>query len=139
MQINELKVTVGEVCEGYFNDAEEGVVGYDERLDIRPKYQREFVYKDAQRDEVIRTVMKGLPLNVMYWCRLRKQAAKVRSPKSARRPVRPHGYFRFPVHSPCTVLASAAGHAFLPLFQYTGYFGRHIPHISPEAFSQDRF
>ena len=48
--------------------------------------------------------------------RLRKQAAKVRSPKSARRPVRPHGYFRFPVHSPCTVLASAAGHAFLPLF-----------------------
>lgn len=45
MQINELKVTVGEVCEGYFNDAEEGVVSYDERLDIRPKYQREFVYK----------------------------------------------------------------------------------------------
>lgn len=31
------------------------------------KYQREFVYKDKQRDEVIRTVMKGLPLNVMYW------------------------------------------------------------------------
>ena len=72
MQINELKVTVGEVCEGYFNDAEEGVVGYDERLDIRPKYQREFVYKDAQRDEVIRTVMKGLPLNVMYWCKVKK-------------------------------------------------------------------
>ena len=67
MQIDELKVPVGDVCEGYFNDAEEGVVGYDERLDIRPKYQREFVYKDAQRDEVIRTVMKGLPLNVMYW------------------------------------------------------------------------
>ena len=73
MQINELKVTVGEVCEGYFNDAEEGVVGYDERLDIRPKYQREFVYKDAQRDEVIRTVMKGLPLNVMYWCKVKKE------------------------------------------------------------------
>jgi len=27
MDIKELKVTVGEVCEGYFNDAEEGVVG----------------------------------------------------------------------------------------------------------------
>lgn len=66
MQITELKVTIGEVCEGYINDAEEGVVGYDERLDIRPKYQREFVYKDKQRDEVIRTVMKGLPLNVIY-------------------------------------------------------------------------
>ena len=69
MIIDERKITVGEVCEGYFNDAEEGVVGYNDRLDIRPKYQREFVYKDAQRDEVIRTVLKGLPLNVIYWCK----------------------------------------------------------------------
>lgn len=67
MKIEERKVTVREVTKGYFNDAEEGVVGYDNQLDIRPKYQREFVYKDKQRDEVIRTVMKGLPLNVMYW------------------------------------------------------------------------
>ena len=59
MRIEERKVTVGEVCDGYFNDAEEGVVGYGERLDIRPRYQREFVYKDKQRDEVIRTVMKA--------------------------------------------------------------------------------
>lgn len=69
MQIEQRKVTVREVTEGYFNDAEEGVTGYDDRLDIRPKYQREFVYKDNQRDEVIRTVMRGLPFNVMYWCR----------------------------------------------------------------------
>lgn len=69
MHIELRKVTVGEVCEGYFNDAEEGVVGYDERLDIRPRYQREFVYKDAQRDEVIRTIKRGLPLNVIYWCK----------------------------------------------------------------------
>lgn len=67
MRIEERKVTVCEVTEGYFNDAEEGVTGYDDQLDIRPKYQREFVYKDKQRDEVIRTVMKGLPLNVIYW------------------------------------------------------------------------
>ena len=73
MEIQELKVTIGQVYEGYFNDAEEGVVGYDERLDIRPKYQREFVYKDKQRDEVIRTVMKGLPLNVIYWCKVKKE------------------------------------------------------------------
>ena len=51
MEIKELKVTVGEVCEGYFNDAEEGVVGYDERLDIRPKYQREFVVLPADQDQ----------------------------------------------------------------------------------------
>lgn len=72
MIIEQLKVTIGEVCEGYFNDEEEGVVGYNDKLDIRPKYQREFVYKDAQRDEVIRTVMRGLPLNVIYWCKVKQ-------------------------------------------------------------------
>lgn len=35
MHIEEKKITVREVTEGYFNDAEEGVVGYDEQLDIR--------------------------------------------------------------------------------------------------------
>jgi len=70
MDIQERKVTIREVTEGYFNDAEEGVVGYDERLDIRPKYQREFVYKDEQRNEVVRTVLQGLPLNVMYWAKI---------------------------------------------------------------------
>lgn len=69
MIIEERKIKVGEVYEGYFNDNEEGVVGYDERLDIRPKYQREFVYKDEQRNEVIRSVLKGLPLNVIYWAK----------------------------------------------------------------------
>lgn len=77
MQIEQRKVTVREITEGYFNDAEEGVTGYDDRLDIRPKYQREFVYKDNQRDEVIRTVMRGLPLNVMYWCRTGRDTYEV--------------------------------------------------------------
>ena len=72
MEIKQINVTVGDVYNGYFNDDEEGVVGYDEKLDIRPRYQREFVYKDAQRDEVIRTVLKGLPLNVLYWCKVKK-------------------------------------------------------------------
>jgi len=34
---------------------------------IRPPYQREFIYKAAQRDAVIDTLHKGFPLNVMYW------------------------------------------------------------------------
>lgn len=67
MKITEKKITIRQVTEGYINDAENGVTGYNGNLDIRPKYQREFIYKDAQRDEVIRTVVKGLPLNVIYW------------------------------------------------------------------------
>lgn len=67
MHIVEKKVLIRDLVDGYFNDAEEGVRGYNDQLDIRPQYQREFVYKDNQRNEVVRTVMKGLPLNVMYW------------------------------------------------------------------------
>lgn len=67
MNIKECKIAIKEVSRGYINNNEKGVTGYDGKLDIRPQYQREFVYKDAQRDEVIRTIMRGLPLNVMYW------------------------------------------------------------------------
>jgi len=67
MKIELHKIKVREVVHGYKDNAEEGVVGYGGRLDIRPKYQREFVYKDKQRDAVIDTVKNGFPLNVMYW------------------------------------------------------------------------
>jgi uncharacterized protein with ParB-like and HNH nuclease domain len=46
---------------------ENGVVGFGGNLDIRPPYQREFIYKDKQRDAVINTITKNFPLNVMYW------------------------------------------------------------------------
>ena len=64
----ELKeLTVGELVDGYKDNSEEGVKGYGGKLDIRPPYQREFIYGDKQRTAVIDTVMKGFPLNVMYW------------------------------------------------------------------------
>lgn len=67
MEIKLTRITVGELTAGYRDDAEEGVVGFNGQLDIRPAYQREFIYRDRQRDAVIETVNKGFPLNVMYW------------------------------------------------------------------------
>lgn len=67
MKIELKEITIQEITENYVDHAEEGVVGYDGKLDIRPKYQREFVYDDKKRDAVIETVRKGFPLNVMYW------------------------------------------------------------------------
>ncbi len=67
MRIELLEVTVGELAEGYQDNDEDGVVGFDGRLDIRPPYQREFIYMDKQRDAVVETVTRGFPLNVMYW------------------------------------------------------------------------
>jgi len=67
MKIELKEISIREVVNGYKNDNEEGVIGYSGNLNIRPKYQREFVYKDKQRDAVIETVIKNFPLNVMYW------------------------------------------------------------------------
>jgi hypothetical protein len=61
------EISVREIAEGYVDSAEEGVVGYGGTLDIRPKYQREFVYDERKRNAVIDTIHKGFPLNVMYW------------------------------------------------------------------------
>lgn len=67
MKIELHNIKVKDVFDGYVNSDEEGVVAYGGRLNVRPKYQREFIYKDDQRDAVISTIRKGFPLNVMYW------------------------------------------------------------------------
>ncbi len=67
MEIELEKITVRDLVEDYYDDGEGGVRGYGGKLDIRPPFQREFVYKDKQRDAVIDTINKGFPLNVMYW------------------------------------------------------------------------
>lgn len=67
MKIDLHKLKIKDVVKDYKDSAEEGVSAFGGKLDIRPKYQREFVYSGKQRDEVIRTVKNGFPLNVMYW------------------------------------------------------------------------
>jgi uncharacterized protein with ParB-like and HNH nuclease domain len=67
MKIELKKITVRELANGYQDNAENGVVGFGGKLDIRPPYQREFIYKDKQRNAVIDTITKDYPLNVMYW------------------------------------------------------------------------
>ncbi len=67
MKIQLKEIPIKDVTNGYINDNEEWVVGFGGKLNIRPKYQREFVYKDSQRNSVIETIRKDFPLNVMYW------------------------------------------------------------------------
>ena len=69
MTIKQIEVTVGEIVDGYVNNDELGVRGYGGRLDIRPPYQREFIYNEKEQQAVITTVLNGYPLNVMYWVR----------------------------------------------------------------------
>jgi len=65
IELNEIKVKT--LTDGFHDSAEKGVVAYGGKLDIRPPYQREFIYKDKQRNAVIDSVRKNFPLNVMYW------------------------------------------------------------------------
>ena len=67
MTIQLVHIKVRDLFNGYQDNGLNGVVAYGGKLDVRPAYQREFVYKPEQREAVIDTVSKGYPLNVMYW------------------------------------------------------------------------
>ena len=67
MKIELKEITIAELVDGYEDNAENGVIGYGGKLDIRPPYQREFIYNSQQEQAVIDTITKGFPLNVMYW------------------------------------------------------------------------
>ena len=41
MKIELKEITIREVAEKYIDSNEEGVIGYNGKLNIRPKYQRE--------------------------------------------------------------------------------------------------
>ena len=67
MNIELKEVSIKELANNYADNEENGVIGYNNRLNIRPPYQREFVYNDKQRSAVINSIINEYPLNVMYW------------------------------------------------------------------------
>lgn len=68
MKISMIKLPVRELIKGYNeDDSTSKVVAWGGKLDVRPEYQREYVYNNDQRDKVINTVLHGFPLNIMYF------------------------------------------------------------------------
>ena len=70
MKITPIQVSIADLIKNYKDDGDGGVFGYNDRLTIRPAYQRDFVYRETQRNLVIDSVMKSRPLNVMYWSKI---------------------------------------------------------------------
>ena len=70
MRIEPRSIIVRDVFEWYADNGDDGVFAYGGKLAIRPPYQREFVNDNAQSEAVIQTVLKGFPLNVMYWVKV---------------------------------------------------------------------
>ncbi|MCL1988980.1 MAG: DUF262 domain-containing protein, partial [Firmicutes bacterium] len=69
MKVDERKITIAEVVEGYNNSAEEGVFAYGGKLNVRPPYQREYIYTEKDRDAVIDSILRGLPLSTIHWAK----------------------------------------------------------------------
>ena len=67
MKIELKSIPIRDLINRYSNDPDSGVRAYGGKLDVRPPYQREFRYDEQQKRAVIETIMKGFPLNIMYW------------------------------------------------------------------------
>ena len=66
------QISIADLFNGFVDNEEEGVYTYIRidgeliKTDIRPPYQREFVYSDDKRNKVIETLSRNLPLGVIY-------------------------------------------------------------------------
>lgn len=68
MEIKLYEISMRDVFDGYENNEETGqVVAYGGKLNVRPAYQREFVYDDKKKVAVMNSILHQFPLNVMYW------------------------------------------------------------------------
>lgn len=63
-------LTIKDLFDGFQENTNSGeVVAFGGQLNVRPPYQREFVYSMDKQQKVIETVLKEYPLNVMYWAK----------------------------------------------------------------------
>lgn len=69
MKIEKREIRIGDIVEGYIDNEERGCWGYRGLLNIRPAYQREFVYGQKDREAVIDSIKNNMPLNTFYWVR----------------------------------------------------------------------
>lgn len=56
MKIDTIQVNIRDVFEGFKDEGENGVKGYGGMLDIRPPFQREFVYNSEKQIAVLNTI-----------------------------------------------------------------------------------
>ena len=74
MEIRLHEIAIKDLYDGYIDEGENGVFAYDEKLSVRPPYQRELVYPEKLQAAVVDSVMRNFPINVMYWMIAEKDA-----------------------------------------------------------------
>lgn len=80
--VQQKNIKVSDLVEGYLNDTTTGSVeAFNGRLNVRPAYQREFVWDKGsttggkKQEALIDSIMKGYPINVMYWVKIGQNQA----------------------------------------------------------------
>ncbi len=71
MKIHEHKIKIRDIINGYHDDGDGHVIGYGGMLNIRPPYQREYIYdgkKDFQ-EALIQSVFFERPVNLIYFAK----------------------------------------------------------------------
>lgn len=69
MEVIKTEITIRDLIESYRNAPRSGVRAYHDALDVRPAYQREFVYNDTEQSLLIESILDGYPIGIMYWGR----------------------------------------------------------------------
>lgn len=70
MKTNLKRYSIEQICEGFiYNELEEkGLFGLAGKLVIQPEYQRNYIYKEGNKDvAVIESLLKGYPLGLIYF------------------------------------------------------------------------
>ncbi len=71
MKIHEHELTIRDIIEGYHDDESGQVIGYGGMLNIRPPYQREYIY-DGKKDfqgALIESIYHDRPVNLIYFAK----------------------------------------------------------------------
>jgi len=67
MKTSQPVITIRDLVSGYKDKGQNGVKAYGGKLNVRPAFQREFVYNPEDRDRVMLSVYNNMPLNSIYW------------------------------------------------------------------------
>ena len=71
MKIHEHKITIRDIIDGYDNDESGQVTGLGGMLNIRPPYQREYIYDGKQdfQEALMQSIYHDRPVNLIYFAK----------------------------------------------------------------------
>ena len=69
MKTEYAQIPVKDIIQGYQDNGDDGVIGYDGKLDIRPSYQRAYIHENNPdfRKNLIQSIYNDRPINLIYF------------------------------------------------------------------------